>query len=142
MSPARTPVVEGLFTDGAGGPRLVGSRCTTCRTPYFPKSPICHNPACTASAMEAATFGPHGTIWSLAIQDYPPPPPVKYDEPYQRYAMAVVDLDDGLRVLGRIATDDPDAVQCDEKVEMIVDVLHHDAEGNEVTTWKFRRKAS
>jgi uncharacterized OB-fold protein len=138
MTAKRTPVVEGLFAETSAGPRLLGSRCTTCHTPYFPKSPVCHNPACTESKIEDASFGPRGKIWSLAIQDYPPPSPVRYDEPYLRYAMAVIDLTDGLRVLGRVATDDPDAVQCDQDVEMIVDVLHHDADGNEVTTWKFR----
>jgi uncharacterized OB-fold protein len=135
---ATKPVVEGLFAETEHGPRLLGSRCTTCRTPYFPRSPVCHNPACAESRIEEAAFGPKGTIWSLAMQDYPPPAPVKFDAPYQRYAMAVVDLDDGLRVLGRIATDDPDAVRCDQPVEMVIDVLHHDAEGNAVTTWKFR----
>lgn len=144
------PIVEGLFAETPEGARLLGSRCGSCQTPYFPKSPVCHNPACTgssasgassassASGMADAAFGPNGKIWSVAIQDYPPPAPVKFDEPYKRYAMAVVDLADGLRVLGRIATDDPDSIQCDQDVELIVDILHHDEEGNEVTTWKFR----
>lgn len=135
------PIVEGLFTETPKGARLLGSRCSSCATPYFPKSPVCHNPACTESSvstMADASFGPKGKIWSLAMQDYPPPPPVKFDEPYERYAMAVVDLDDGLRVLGRIATDDPNSVNCDQAVELIIDTLHHDAEGNEVTTWKFK----
>ncbi len=39
------------------------------------------------------------------MQDYAPPAPVKYDEPYKPYALGVVDLRDGLRVLGRMQVD-------------------------------------
>ena len=72
------------------------------------------------------------------MQDYEPPAPVKYDKPYKPYAMAVVDLDDGLRVLGRVATDDPAAVEVDMAVELVIDVLCHDEEGRRVMAWKFR----
>ena len=85
-----------------------------------------------------AGFGPDGTIWSCAIQDYPPPAPAKFDKPYKPYAMAVVDLTDGLRVLGQIKTDDIRSVKPDTKVTLVIDTLYHDNAGNEVVTWKFR----
>ena len=71
----RVFVTEGLFAETAEGPRLLGSRCETCRTPYFPRSAMCHNPDCAESRMADAAFGPDGTLWSCAIQDYPPPSP-------------------------------------------------------------------
>jgi uncharacterized OB-fold protein len=131
-------VIEGLFTQTAEGPRLLGSRCATCKAPYFPKSAICHNPACTEGSMQDAAFGPRGKLWSLAIQDYPPPPPAKYDEPYKPYAMGVIDLDDGLRVMGRISTDDPRSVEPGIGVELVLEPLYHEEDGTEVITWKFR----
>lgn len=88
--------------------------------------------------MVDAAFGPRGTLWSCAIQDYPPPAPIRYDEPYVPYAMGVVDLAEGLRVLGRLGTDDPKSMQVGMDVELILDTLCHDKEGNEVITWKFR----
>jgi hypothetical protein len=135
---ARKAVIEGLFAETPAGPRLLGSRCASCRTPYFPKSAVCHNPGCASSKMEDATFGPRGTLWSLAIQDYPPPPPAKYDEPYVPYAIGVVDLDDGLRVMGRLATADPRAVEPGVAVELVVEPLYHEVDGSEVVTWKFK----
>jgi uncharacterized OB-fold protein len=137
MSVQRIPVAEGLFTDDAE-PRLLGSRCTSCSIPYFPRTPVCHNPDCKNSTMEEASFGPRGKIWSCARQDYEPPPPVQYDKPFQSYAMAVVDLDDGLRVLGRIATDDPLSVDPDMAVQLVVEPLAHDEDGNELVSWQFR----
>jgi hypothetical protein len=134
----RVNIVEGLFSETAEGPRLLGSRCRGCGVPYFPRSEQCHNPDCDDPRVEDASFGPNGRIWSLAMQDYEPPAPVKYDKPYKPYAMAVVDLDDGLRVLGRVATDDPAAVEVDMAVELVIDVLCHDEEGRRVMAWKFR----
>lgn len=134
----RIPVAEGLFTETADGPRLLGSRCAGCGTPYFPKSAVCRNPECRGGAMADASFGPRGTLWSCAVQDYPPPAPVRYDQPYKPYAMGVVDLADGLRVLGRMAVDDPSRLEVGMQVELVLDVLCHDEQGGEVITWKFR----
>ena len=132
------PVAEGLFTETGDGPRLLGSRCGGCRTPYFPKSAVCHNPDCRGGKMEEASFGPRGTLWSCAVQDYPPPAPARFDQPYKPYAMGVVDLTDGLRVLGRMAVDDPRRLEVGIPVELVLDVLCHDEQGSEVITWKFR----
>jgi uncharacterized OB-fold protein len=52
--------------------------------------------------------------------------------------MGVVDLADGLRVLGRIKVDDPRSVEPGTRVALVIDTLCHDADGNEVVTWKFR----
>jgi uncharacterized OB-fold protein len=138
MGLKRIPVTEGLFTDSADEPRLLGSRCTNCSIPYFPKSAVCHNPDCGNSTIEDASFGPTGKIWSCARQDYEPPAPVQYDKPFEPYAMAVVDLDDGLRVLGRIATDDPHSVAPDMNVKLVVEPLAHDEEANELVSWQRR----
>jgi uncharacterized OB-fold protein len=134
----RVFVAESLFAETAEGPRLLGSRCASCGTPYFPRAAVCHNPDCGASQMADAAFGPDGTLWSCAIQDYPPPSPARFDKPYVPYAMGVVDLRDGLRVLGRIKTDDPHGVRPGTRVTLIIDTLCHDGDGNEVVTWKFR----
>ena len=134
----RVPIAEGLFTEAAGGPRLLGSKCASCGTPYFPRSAVCHNPECRESKMEEASFGPRGTLWSCAIQNYPPPAPARYEEPYTPYALGMVDMPEGLRVLGRISTDDPEGVQVGAEVELVLERLYLDEEGNEVITWKFR----
>ncbi len=136
----QVPVVEGLFAETSEGPRLLGSTCATCKTPYFPKSPVCHNADCDETKMEDANFGPHGTLWSYTVQYYPPPPPARYDEPYVPYALGLVDLVEGLRVLARISTDDPEGLQPGTDVELVLERLYGDGEGNEVITWKFRPK--
>lgn len=133
------PVVEGLFTEGPEGARLVGSRCAGCGTPYFPRSDRCHHPDCGGAAMEDAAFGPFGTLWSYSVQNYPPPPPARYDEPYQPYALGVVDLDDGLRVVGRM-TGDGGAPQVGAPVELVLAPLCQEGGGEVLVTWMFRAR--
>ena len=134
----KVPVAEALFTETADGPRLLGSKCASCGTPYFPRSAVCHNPECRESKIEEASFGPRGTLWSCAIQNYPPPAPARYEEPYTPYAMGMVDMAEGLRVMTRISTDDPEAVQVGAEVELVLERLYVDENGSEVITWKFR----
>jgi uncharacterized OB-fold protein len=132
------PVAEALFNETADDPRLLGSKCASCGTPYFPRSAVCHNPECRESKIEEASFGPRGTLWSCAIQNYPPPAPARYEEPYTPYALGMVDMPEGLRVLGRISTDDPESVQVGAEVELVLERLYLDENGNEVITWKFK----
>ncbi len=138
MPTERTPVVEGLFSDTAEGPRLLGSRCGACDVPYFPKSALCHNPDCTTSDMNDAGFGPLGTVWSYSIQNYPPPPPARFDEPYRPYALAVVDLADGLRVVGRMAVEDPESVSVGDRVELVLAPICREEDGTEPISWMFQ----
>jgi hypothetical protein len=138
MTRRRVPVAENLFAETAQGPRLLGSRCATCGTAYFPRTGFCHNPDCTDRSVEDATFGPRGTLWSCAVQHYPPPPPTRYDEPYVPYALGLIDLPEGIRVLGRISTDDPESVELGSEVELVIERLYGDPDGNDVVGWKFR----
>ncbi len=138
MSDSAVPVVEGLFADTEEGPRLLGSRCVTCSAPYFPSSPVCHNPDCAESKIEDTGFGPGGTLWSCALQNYPPPPPARYDEPYQPYVLGMVDMDEGLRIMARISSENPESIEIGSRVELVLEPLCHGEEGEEVITWKFK----
>jgi len=134
----RVHSAEGLFSETADGPRLLGSKCGGCDTPYFPSTAVCHNPDCDGSAMQDAHFGPRGSLFSYAIQNYPPPPPVLYDEPFVPYAVGLVDLPDGLRVLGRLFTDDPTSVEIGGEVELVIEPLTTAESGEQTLSWQFK----
>ena len=50
----------------------------------------------------------------------------------------MVDLVEGLRVLGRIVSDTPDKVDVGDQVELVLAPLGVDATGAEVISWQFR----
>jgi len=131
----REPCVAGLFSD-EGGARLHGARCTTCNTPYFPRVAHCRNPECTESRIEPCSFGGEGVLWSYSVADFPPPPPHRYDEPFVPYAIGVVDLDSGLRVVGQM-TDPVEAMRVGARVRLVIEPVHHE-EGKAFTSWKFK----
>jgi hypothetical protein len=135
---ASSPALDGLFEETDDGPRLLGSRCRGCGTPYFPRSEACHSPACEGGSLEDAEFGPHGTLWSWAIQNYPPPAPARYDAPYVPYALGLVDLADGLRVLARLELGDPARLRAGLPLELVIAPLCRDPQRGELLTWKFR----
>ena len=137
MSDGATPAVEGLFREAEDGARLCGSRCAHCGTPAFPKSALCHSADCDDSQMQDAEFGPNGTVWSYSVQNYPPPPPAIVPDPYEPYALGVVDLEDGLRVVGRLTSTDPAQIGVGSAVRLVVGEIGIDTEGKARSSWIF-----
>ncbi len=137
MSEQRAPCVEGLFSDEEGIATLHGSRCAGCNTPYFPKSEACHNPECTRSDMEDCDFGGKGTLWSYSVADFPPPPPHKFDKPFAPYAIGVVDMECGLRLIGQMV-DKAEDVEVNAQVELVIDTLYHE-DDTAFSSWKFKQ---
>lgn len=97
-------------TDEAGETRLRGWRCEECSMALALESPWC--PRCLGTLREVQ-FGPFGTVWSSTVVRIPLPgrtPP---------YGLLYVDLDDGPRVLGHLATLVPTQVAIGEKVRLV-----------------------
>jgi uncharacterized OB-fold protein len=88
--------------------------------------------------MQDAEFGPHGKLISIALQNYPPPPPTVAAEPYTPYGVGLVDLPEGLRVIGRLLSDDPEQVAVGGQVELVLAPLGRDTEGQEVVSWQWK----
>lgn len=136
MAEETVPSLEGFFTED-GGARVLGSKCTTCGTPYFPKVTACHNPDCTNSVIEDCSFGGKGVVWSYSVANFPPPPPHKHDEPFVPYALAVVDMEAGIRLVGQMV-DKPEEAKVGSQVELVIDAIYHE-DGKAFTSWKFKQ---
>lgn len=135
MSEAGIPCVAGLFTE-EGGAKIFGSKCTSCGTPYFPKKTACHNPNCTDSKIVDCEFGGKGTIWSYSVADFAPPPPHKFDKPFKSYVIGVIDMENGLRLVGQMVNA-LEEIKVGAKVELVIDTLYHE-EDKAFTSWKFK----
>jgi uncharacterized protein len=129
-----TPVAEDLFRRGDDGPALVGSHCAGCGTHYFPRSMSCRNPACDDKAVSDVLLGRRGHLYSWTVQAYRPPA-LFSRESSAPYAIGLVELPDGLRVLGMLTGVEPGALRIGMAVELTVEALGTDGSGREVLTY-------
>ena len=137
-----TPAIEGWFTTGAE-PALIGSRCTDCTTVFFPRTAgFCRNPACSGETFEEVELSRRGRIWSYTDAQYQPPPPFippqEEGETYEPFALAAVELPEGLVVLGQVAHGYGVAdLRVGHEVELVVETLHTDETGDRLI-WRWR----
>ena len=138
MANSRVPVVEGLFHEQDGNLTLIGSKCSSCGTLYFPRAYGCNNPTCSVGTIEEVELSRHGKIHSFTVQYYPPPPPFKAPDPFSPFAVGLVELADGLRVVGIVDSDNPESVKIGDEVDVVGGILYRNDDGEDVTVWKFR----
>jgi len=137
---ARVPAVEGWFTLD-DEPALLGNRCTTCGTVFFPKASFfCPNPDCAGEEFEETRLSRRGRIWSYTDAQYQPPPPfVATEEEFTPFAIAAVELtDEQMVVLGQMARGVcAEDLSVGQQVELVVEELYSDDDKTYVVyKWK------
>lgn len=138
MSSAETiPVAKDLFRSIDGNVELIGSRCRGCGTHYFPKRLSCCNPSCVDKTVVEVPLSRRGTLHSYTVQGYRPPPLFKMD-PWEPYAIGLVQLPEGMRVLGMMTGVALDQIAIDMPVELTAEALYRDEQGRDVMTYKFK----
>jgi uncharacterized protein len=134
-----SPAIDGWFTTGSE-PALVGSRCTACGSTYFPPTGgFCRNPRCGGEEFESAELSRRGRVWSYTDAQYQPPPPyIPQTDPYEPFALAAVELPEGIVVLGQVASGYGVAdLEVGHEVELVVEPLYADESG-ERTIWRWK----
>ena len=131
-------VADGIFDIRDGSPVLLGSRCTNCDNHMFPRQSGC--PRCLFNEQEDVELATRGTLWTLTVQAFPPkaPPylgPVGDD--FEPYGVGYVELPGQLRVEGRLTIADPEKLQIGMEMELMLDPLTIDEDGNQVVTYEF-----
>lgn len=140
MSDRRVPAIEGWFTID-DEPVLLGNRCTTCTTVFFPMASFfCRNPDCDGAEFEPARLSRRGRIWSFTDARYEPPPP--YIAPaggHEPFALAAVELEaEQMVVLGQVATGfRASELSVGQQVELVVEHLYSDRD-HDYLVYKWR----
>jgi uncharacterized OB-fold protein len=134
------PAIEGWFTTD-DEPTLLGSRCTTCGTVFFPKAEgFCRNPACRGREFTETPLSRRGKVWSYTDAQYQPPPPyIANSEPYVPFTLAAVELAaEQLVVLGQLADGyTVDDIKVGDEVELTIEPLY-ELEGETHLIYKWR----
>ena len=135
----QTPAIEGWFTTGSE-PALIGSRCTSCGCVFFPRTEgFCRNPACEGEAFDDVELSRRGRIWSYTDAQYQPPPPyIPVSDPFEPFALAAVELPEGMVVLGQVAAGyGVGDLHVGQEAELVVETLYTDDDG-ERTIWRWK----
>lgn len=133
---ARVPIEDGFFTipdDPAESPRLLGSRCSACGEQFFPRRHVCAR--CLAEGCEDVLLGPRGTLWTWTYVHAPLF--AKKDQKVSAYGVGQVDLQEGPRVQA-ILTGARDDFHIGMSLELDLESLRTDRDGNEVVIFRFR----
>jgi len=140
----RVPAVDGWFRMDERAPCLLGTRCRSCGTTFFPRETAsCRNPACEGSEFEPVELSRRGTLWSFTDNRYPPPAPYVAGDPFESYAIAAVELAaERMVVLGQVVRGvGTDRLRAGMEMELVLEPLYSDAT-NEYVIWKWRPVAA
>jgi len=134
----RIPVREGLWTapdPPVERPQLIASRCLKCGELFFPQrgDGMCSH--CQSRNLEETLLSTRGKIYSYTVVMQRPPVYYKAEVPY---AIGFVELPEGIRVETLFTGCDLDSLKVGMDVEMVIEKLHEDEQGNEISTYKFR----
>lgn len=149
MAPVTTktplPAIEGWFTTDPDRPALLATRCTTCRSLFFPReSSLCRNPGCMGREFEEVELSRRGTVWSFTNTQYQPPPPyVPVSDPFEPFTIAAVELaEEQMVVLGQVVPGVELAdLHAGLEMELVLGTLYEDDE-HEYLIWKWQPVAA
>lgn len=114
MKPLPSPSpVTAPYWDAAREGRLLLRRCDACGAVSHPPRPLCV--ACWSDALSWIAASGRGTIVSATIVHQPPSPAYAADVPY---VLAIVDLDEGPRMMANVVGCDPRAVRIGARVRV------------------------
>ena len=121
-------------------PYLIGSRCKTCGDYFFPKALACSNPNCNSAGVENVPLSRKGKLFTYTINYFKPPAPYISPDPFVPYATAVMELEkEKMRIQGQIVSGyDLSKLKIGMDLEVVIELLYKDSQGNDVMVWKFR----
>ena len=86
--------------------QMIGSKCETCGSHFYPRRTIC--PKCRRKGkMDDVKFSGKGKIFSHTIIRVPP---IGFDR-YVPYAVAIVELEEGCKVVSQVVDIDLDKIE-------------------------------
>ena len=116
-------------------PRLLGSHCAACGETYFPRKKKGWCLRCHKKTLADVKLDNKGKIASFTIVEQAPAG--GFYKGTVPYAFGFVDLTDQVRIK-TLFTNDFKILKIGSEVELVIDTLYVDEQGNEVTTFRFQ----
>lgn len=116
------------FWDSCKRHELLIQKCKDCKNPIFYPKLFC--PHCLSDNLEWVKASGRGKVYSYTVVHSYQPTEFAEDVPY---VVAVIDLDEGVRMMSNIVNCPTEAVKCDMEVEAIFEDVT-----DEITLPKFK----
>jgi uncharacterized OB-fold protein len=117
VEPAVTPEAE-RFWEATQRQELQLPWCTRCERPFWYPRPVC--PRCLRTDLEWRTASGRGTVHAVSVMHRPGNPLMADRVPY---AVALVDLEEGVRMMSNVVGVDPQRVTVGMRVEVTWEAL-------------------
>ena len=129
-------VQEGLFRyplDAGQKPALLANRCTHCGKTFSPKRNLC--PDCfEEGALEDIALNHRGVIYACTVVHVPSPVGIKAP-----YAYGYVEIPENqIRIFALFTGADPFTFKPGQEVELVVEPVRENSNGQKVIGYKFR----
>ncbi|NOX71624.1 MAG: Zn-ribbon domain-containing OB-fold protein [Candidatus Micrarchaeota archaeon] len=93
---------------------LIGSRCSSCGKYFYPERSIC--PICKRTVkMEKVKFSGKGRVFTYTVIRVPP----EGFSSYAPYIVAIIELEEGVKITGQIVDCEPEDVEIGMPVEAV-----------------------
>lgn len=118
LAPSTSPDTQ-FFWDGLENHRLLIQRCADCGALRHPPRPMC--PSCNSLAWDTVEASGRGTVHSFVMPQHPQYPFMEYP-----YIVALVDLEEGPRLVSNLREINPE----DATIGMPVEVFYETFDGD------------
>jgi uncharacterized OB-fold protein len=117
---------------------LMGTRCRACGEVSFGKIVGCQQ--CQSEDLDDIALSRQGKLYSYTIIRNRPPGDYKGPEPFEPFAVGLVELPEGIRILAPIAGCNFEELRIGMELELSIEEFYEDESGRTVLTYKFRPK--
>lgn len=118
---------NGAFWDGTKQHQFLIERCERCDVPRFPPKPVCSK--CWSTEAKRVPAAGTGTVYTYTIVHRAGSQAFAAETPY---AIVLVDLDEGVRVMSNMVNCKPDQVSIGMPVRLVFEDVN-----DELTMYKF-----
>jgi uncharacterized OB-fold protein len=129
LAPTVSPDTE-FFWNGLRDHKLLIQRCTGCQALRQPPRPMC--PMCNSLDWDTVESSGRGTVYSYVMPQHPPMPLMEYP-----YIVALVELDEGVRLVSNLCEIAPADVEVGMPVEVYFQTFDS-VDGKDLVLHQFR----
>jgi uncharacterized protein len=130
LAPSISPDTQ-FFWSGLKEHQLRIQRCTDCKALRVPPRPMCGK--CQSLRWDYLVSSGHGTVYSFVMPKYPPLPFLQYP-----YVVALIELDEGVRIVSNLCDIEPEAIEVGMPVEVFYEAFESITDGSELVLHQFR----